>query len=164
LKMMWRAIPDIGALKIYKIELFNRTIYFVNLFAANDPTSTIKVYNSLKLRDMKDYKVVLICNSRADRLDRIEQYKEILGRELVADYYILTGAFTEHISDELVKKGVPEKNIFEIKGNDPKEVFDKVLELGFGILVAVGVGNIGGMGHRIVKYFSTRGEECLRLP
>lgn len=164
LKMMWKVIPDVGVLRIIRIDFADHKIYFVNLFAANDPTSTEKIYNMLKLNEKRDYPVIIVCNSRKDRLDRLEQYKETLGKRLKADYYILTGAYVQVIADELIKKGIETHRVIEAETDDPSWIFDKILELAKGVLVVVGVGNIGGMGHKLANYFAARGKECLQLP
>jgi len=164
LRSMWNAIPDLGALKIFHIYYQGHNIYFVNLFAANDPVSTIKIYRLLGLDKGKGYPVIIISNSRSDRLDRLAQYKELLGNDLKADYYILVGGFAELLGEYLSERAIPRESLFVMEGKEPSAIFEKVLELGGAMCAVLGVGNIGGVGHSIVQYFSVRGKECSRLP
>ena len=45
LRGMWKAPPDPGVMTISHIRFFGRYIYFVNVFAANDPESTERLWN-----------------------------------------------------------------------------------------------------------------------
>ncbi|MCZ7615778.1 MAG: poly-gamma-glutamate synthase PgsB [Ignavibacteriaceae bacterium] len=54
---MYKAIPDAGALKLSSVNAFNKKINFYNAFAANDPQSTLMIWEKLRaeneLRELK---------------------------------------------------------------------------------------------------------------
>ena len=59
LKGMLHTKPDPGVLEIIKMNISNKHIYFVNAFAANDPHSTLMVWNMIKERNDKTENVYI---------------------------------------------------------------------------------------------------------
>ncbi len=170
LESMWRVTPDAGALRLYCIREFDREVYLVNIFAANDPESTMLAVKRVGLQEKKEYPVVVIFNNRADRLDRTRQLIPVLAREISADSYIIIGDYTEMVKELLVKAGLSEKKVLVLSKGEPQAVYDLLLSFAHRItgvpspVVALGLGNIGGRGMEIARFFATRGEVCSGLP
>jgi poly-gamma-glutamate synthase PgsB/CapB len=158
LKGMYAAIPDAGALKVYKVDAFGKRLVFYNAFAANDPESTLLVWQ--KIRDeigFRGTRIVLL-NTRQDRLYRARQLAEMvasrIGKEM--DYLILIGQSTDVVESMAVGYGIPNHKIISIGWSSSEKVFEKVLSLTDRESLTVAIGNMGGMGADTVEYFENR--------
>ncbi len=157
LSKMIQTIPDPGVLRVYHIQFFNRNIQFVNAFAANDPDSTILIWNRLTEGLESDRKKIVLLNSRADRIQRSEQLGVLIAKNLPADAYLLVGDFTKAIEDEAVRLGLAEEKIENMGATSVSNIFEKVLEYTPERSMVFAIGNIGGMGQEIVDFFKHRG-------
>lgn len=158
LKGMYDAIPDAGALRRYKVEAFQKQLFFYNAFAANDPDSTVMVWQ--KIRDeigFEGNRIVLL-NTRQDRLDRARQLAEMAGKKLAGeiDYLILIGQSTEVVESMTVGYGLPQSKIINLGWTTPPKVFETVLSLTDKMSTTVAVGNMGGMGAETAEFFENR--------
>jgi poly-gamma-glutamate synthase PgsB/CapB len=155
---MYKAIPDEGALRAYRVEAFNKSITFYNAFAANDPDSTLMIWK--KIRDevgMEGAKVVLL-NTRQDRLDRARQLAEMCGKHLSgeADYLLLIGQSTEVVEQMSTGYGFPKMKIVNLGYTTPAKVFEKALSITNIQSTIIAIGNMGGMGAETAEYFENR--------
>lgn len=161
LQGMWKATPDPGVLRIFPVHADGKIIRFANAFAANDPDSTTAIWDMLMKRIDKDEIKIILSNSRADRIQRAQQLGELMGKQIVGDYYILVGAFLQAISSEMEKNGVREEQIIKIPDGNPEEVFNKVLSLTQERSFVLGIGNIGGAGHSIEHFFEAMSSKTI---
>lgn len=155
---MYDAIPDAGALRAYRIDAFNKRLVFYNAFAANDPDSTMMIWN--KIRDevgLSGIKIVLL-NTRQDRLDRAKQLAEMSAKHLKneADFLMLIGQSTEVVAHMAMGFGFPQKKIINLGYTTPVKVFEKVLSLTDKESTIIAIGNMGGMGAETAEYFENR--------
>jgi len=155
---MYDAIPDAGALRAYRIDAFHKRLVFYNAFAANDPDSTMMIWN--KIRDevgLDGVKIVLL-NTRQDRLDRAKQLAEMSAKHLKneADFLMLIGQSTEVVSHMAIGFGFPQKKIINLGYTTPVKVFEKVLSLTDKKSTIIAIGNMGGMGAETAEYFENR--------
>ncbi len=153
---MRTAQPDIGALTIQRVNVEGKSLEFVNAFAANDRESTAAVWNAVEPRSDAGRKVIGIVSMRADRPDRVFQFGEIVGKDLDADHFILTGGMTGTVKSTAMKLGVPASKLIDLGGRSATEVFNKALELTTDRSIVIGVGNIGGTGGQVVSLFRER--------
>jgi gamma-polyglutamate synthase len=158
LKGMYLAVPDAGALMAFRVEAFQKHLVFYNAFAANDPDSTLLVWQ--KIRDeigFEGLRIVLL-NTRQDRLYRADQLAEMTGRKLKdeADYLILIGQSTDVVENMAIGYGVPGKKIFNLGYTTPEKVFETVLSITEKTSTIVAIGNMGGMGADTAGYFEHR--------
>lgn len=158
LKGMYLAVPDAGALMAFRVEAFQKHLVFYNAFAANDPDSTLLVWQ--KIRDeigFEGLRIVLL-NTRQDRLYRADQLAEMTGRKLKdeADYLILIGQSTDVVANMAIGYGVPGKKIFNLGYTTPEKVFETVLSVTEKTSTIVAIGNMGGMGADTAGYFEHR--------
>lgn len=155
---MYRVTPDPGALKCYRIQSFGKQIIFFNAFAANDPQSTYMIWEKIRTEIGITGKMIVILNTRQDRLDRARQLAEMVGTRFAnrVDYLILIGQSTDVVEHLSVKNGFPEKKIINTGWTKPEAVFEEVLSLTGSQSTVLAIGNMGGMGAPVAEYFEHR--------
>ena len=155
---MYKAVPDAGALRRYKVEAFQKQLFFYNAFAANDPDSTYMVWQ--KIRDeigIEGIRIVLL-NTRQDRLDRARQLAEMAAKKLSdeIDYLILIGQSTDVVENMTVNYGLKQNKIINLGWTTPTKVFEKVLSKTEKMSTILAIGNMGGMGVETAEFFENR--------
>ena len=150
LRGMKKATPDAGALILYDLERKAKKLIFANAFAANDPVSTMMVWNILSKRLKKDQKFVII-NNRADRQTRSIQLADFVP-DLDADHYFVVGTSTDMLVSLMRKNGIDPKTISDLGGKNHLAIYDKIFEFITAEAFVVGIGNIGGIGHDLVEH------------
>lgn len=159
LKGMYAAIPDEGVLTKTIIRKENKEIIFYNAFAANDPESSLMIWNNIiRLASPSELKMVLL-NTREDRLDRARQLTEMVGKSICMDYIVLVGQRSEVVKDMALKNNISDEKIINIGWTSPENVFEKVITVIPGNATIVAIGNMGGMGADVVKYFEKMSQE-----
>ena len=155
---MYKAIPDAGSLKLSRVNVFQKKINFYNAFAANDPQSTLMIWEKIKLEiGLRGVKIILL-NTRQDRLDRAKQLTGLMGSELndEFDYLILIGQSAEVVEDLAVASGVKRNKIVNLGWTEPQAVFEAVLAYTMDESTVVAIGNMGGMGGMVADFFENR--------
>jgi len=158
LKGMYKAIPDAGALKLSRVGVFNKRINFLNAFAANDPQSTLMIWEKIKNEiGFSGVKIILL-NTRQDRLDRAKQLSSMIGSELYDqfDYLILIGQSLEVVEELAVSNGVKRNKILNLGWTEPEAVFEAILAYTLEQSTVVAIGNMGGMGGKVADFFENR--------
>jgi hypothetical protein len=92
-------------------------------------------------------------NTREDRLDRARQLVEMISKSISADYVIFIGQRSEVVEDLALKNNISKEKIVNIGWTTSKEVFGKVMTKIPESATIVAIGNMGGMGADVVKYF-----------
>ncbi len=158
LQGMYQAVPDAGVLRRYRVEAFQKQIFFYNAFAANDPDSTVMVWQ--KIRDEIGFEGtrLILLNTRQDRLDRARQLAEMTALKLAdeMDFLILIGQSTDVVENMTANYGLPRKKIINLGWTTPQKVFEKVLSVTDKMSTIVAVGNMGGMGAETAEFFEHR--------
>ncbi len=153
---MWKARPDPGALTTHHLDFFGRRLVFFNGFAANDPVSTGRLW-SLVLGRSRDYKTkIAIFNCRADRADRSAQLAEALASWETPDWVVLMGTGTQVFARFARRWGVDPSRVVFVEGLRVEEIFERLVELAGSSAVLMGMGNIGGQGLDLARYFKNR--------
>jgi hypothetical protein len=155
---MYKAIPDAGSLKLSRVNIFNKKINFFNAFAANDPQSTLMIWEKIKNEiGLSGVKIILL-NTRQDRLDRAKQLTSMIGTELCDefDYLILIGQSSEVVEELAVSSGVKRNKIVNLGWTEPEAVFEAILAYTGEQSTAVAIGNMGGMGGKVADFFENR--------
>jgi gamma-polyglutamate synthase len=154
---MHAATPDPGVLQRYHVVTGEKHVTFVNAFAANDPDSTLLIWQRLGLDRGEDgVRRIVLANCRDDRLQRSGQIADLLATRLQADHAVLTGLGTELVAFQAASKGFPRDQISDLGRLDAEQVYERVLDLVDGRGVVVGIGNIVGLGQEIVLHFKNR--------
>jgi gamma-polyglutamate synthase len=159
LRGMQQAIADPGVLRRYKIETQGKSIEFVNAFAANDPDSYKIIWEMLRIHREPDKKLIVLLNSRKDRIQRSEQMGEFIATELDADYFMISGEMTHAIVARAASCGLPHDKIENLGGKSLDTIFGRILNLTEKKALVFGIGNIVGFGEQIVNYFVDKGIE-----
>lgn len=151
-----KAKYDIGQPKIwtYKTEEINKTIYFVNGFAANDPDSTFQMISKIKplLPRIENQFVGLLC-LRTDRGDRTVQWIEALNNG-AANFF--EKVFVQGVHARIVKRKI--KWIDLLGSSSPPKMINTIVSQIEDQTVIFGFGNIGGIGKKMIEYWNKIGE------
>jgi poly-gamma-glutamate synthase PgsB/CapB len=91
LRGMWLAAPDPGVLSVARYEIEGRRIRLANVFAANDPSSTVMNVERLLAAGKIAPPIHALVNCRPDRVERNRQMGAIVPR-LAAAKAIVIGA------------------------------------------------------------------------
>ena len=149
LEGMSNCIPDPGALTIWNIR-FNKNMFkFINAFAANDPSSTLKTWDMInEYLDSSNFAIFL--NTRIDRQYRTIQLINLIFKELKPKALILRG---ENLPKELTNLRVENKNIkvYEFPYSINQEELIKFMDKKLNNFVILGIGNIVGWGEVLMK-------------
>src|SRR5262249_27404065 len=122
LEGMQNCNPDPGVLVAYHIAFQNKEILFFNAFAANDRDSTLLICDRLNLSDSRDNPLIIIINNRGDRLQRAEQFGQMMGGDLKARYFVLIGEFTRATQDIATRRGLAPDRILNMGNATPEKV------------------------------------------
>ncbi len=155
---MYKAVPDAGALKLSRVNVFNKKINFFNAFAANDPQSTLMIWQKIKTDIGFTGVRIILLNTRQDRLDRAKQLTAMISSDLndQFDYLILIGQSSEVVEDLAVSGGVKRNKIVNLGWTEPEAVFEAILAYTADKSTIVAIGNMGGMGGKVADFFENR--------
>ena len=145
LKGMLKTNPDPGALFIWNIKYKMNKCKFISAFAANDPSSTLMVWNLIKNRF--DNKSCIFLNTRDDRRYRTVQLIELVLNKINPDLFIIRASNINNILNNY-NLGENKLQVFDMS-TSPDEVVDKILSLNNYYIV--GIGNIVGWGESFIK-------------
>lgn len=154
---MYAINPDPGVLRKYGLMSNGHSIEFVNAFAANDPDSYKAIWEMLHLHKGNEKRLVVLVNSRRDRIQRAEQLGEFIARELEADFFVISGQATRPLVNKAISNGLPAEIIHDMGGQSAGEVFDYIVNSAEKDTLVVGIGNIVGLGEEIVRHFINKG-------
>ena len=92
LKGMHKVQPDVGALISWDLKTLDKKLRFVNGMAANDPVSTLQIWNFTTNRFVKNEETTCVFfNSRDDRPSRTAQMIELTFKTIKPDYFFIRG-------------------------------------------------------------------------
>ncbi len=159
LQAMYKVTPDVGALTRWRVTSAHAdhpgTMTFINGFAANDPESYLRVWRRLELAENSE-RVLILMNIRGDRQRRSKDLAPLMGKELKADGYILIGEETGLFRDMIRRSGVPSQAIHDWHGLSAENLWLRLCELGQGQAIVFGMGNIAGIGNRLLDHLRDR--------
>lgn len=157
LRGMWRSTPDPGVMTAHELHFFGRTIYFVNGFAANDPESTERIWNIACERFPHAQRRIAVFNCRADRPERSAQLGQACAHWRRADHYVLIGSGTFIFGKYAADEGLDMMKILFAENRRVDEIFELIIDLCGPSALVMGMGNIGGPGLDVIRYFRNRG-------
>jgi poly-gamma-glutamate synthase PgsB/CapB len=153
--------PDPGVVRRYHLVIHEKSIEFVNAFAANDPESLLKIWDLLKIHHEPGKTLIVLVNSRKDRIQRAEQLGEFIATEFDADYFVIAGEYTKPLVAKAIASGMPHNKIEDLGGRSQEVIFNTLVSLTQEKSLIFGIGNIVGFGEQIVNYFRDRGRELV---
>lgn len=140
---MLNAQPDPGAMRITRFGEKIEPSFFVNGFAANDASSTLRIWERVSSFKYSDKAPIIIMNCRADRVDRTEQFARDVLPYIEAEILLAKGETTAPIKD-FHEKGVIPANLFVVlEGWSTEEIMNAMRPYIRGRIV-YGIGNIHG--------------------
>ena len=151
LKGMKKMIPDEGVLVKNTVIINDKRIYFYNAFAANDPESSVMIWNSIS-STVKEAQLVFLLSIRHDRQSRAIQLIT-LASTLTCDLIVLIGETTDVIENKALSLGIPREKIVNKPWNTPEEIYNGLGEVVQENAVIVGIGNMGAMGAEVSQLF-----------
>ena len=152
LTAMKNTIPDEGVLQKFTIQKSVHLVHFYNALAANDPESSIMLWQMIKNKEGEEKQYMVLINARNDRKDRSEQLTDAASK-LVFDKLILTGENVELVKSMAMKYGINESKIIAIGQGIPENQLNKISPSINREAVIVAFGNMGAGGAELSKYF-----------
>lgn len=155
LRGMMKANPDPGALHIHPLSE-GRSGYFVNAFAANDPSSTLMIWNHIQSLNLSTKTPLVILNCRPDRVDRTIQFAEEVLPYIEMDALVVMGVNVRPVTEAWENGKIKANKYLNLEGYNTEELFNNIRPL-LNQRVIFGVGNIHGGGdellEKILKHF-----------
>ena len=150
-KGMLNAHPDPGAMRITRIGDENLNCTFVNGFAANDPQSTVNIWERVKELEYNTEDPIVIMNCREDIVDRTEIFVSDVFPKIQTHTLVAIGEVSEPITTAFNNGQFPNvKNYINLEYAEP----DKIMETLNPLLkdrMVFGVGNIHGQGEAFIE-------------
>ncbi len=146
---------DIGKFRVWTYRIGGKRVFLVNAFAANDPDSTMRIYE--KTRQTLAAAPALftgLLNLRYDRPDRTVQWIEALQENAPSHFkslYVVGG------HAHVVRRKVKTASVLPL--SSPDEITNVIAETMEEDGILFGFGNIGGLGRRLVEHWQRVGEE-----
>jgi gamma-polyglutamate synthase len=156
LRGMYAAAPDPGVLTVEEYRVGGRVLRFANIFAANDPRSTVMNFRQLLDQGRIRPPIVTLVNCRPDRIERNAQMGRIVP-ELHTDTLVLIGHPTKSARDSVPTHWTGRVVDLGGNGREPAEIWHRILS-GVGREASlVAVGNIHGQGERLLEHIAALG-------
>lgn len=149
LRGMLNANPDPGALMIHALDK-KRTTYFVNAFAANDPSSTRMIWEHITALGYPTKNPMVIMNCRPDRVDRTLQLAEEVLPNMDIGILVAMGQTVNPITEVVNSKKISPQKYINAGGLSPHEVY-KTIKDSFRNRVIFAIGNIHGGGEELAE-------------
>ncbi len=153
---MYEAAPDPGVLRVERYYLGDKTVRLANIFAANDPNSTVMNFQRLLNAAAIRPPIFTIINCRPDRVERNRQMGEIVPDLLTEKLFVIghptRSAITSVPSDwggQVIDLGGLDREAEEIFRSIMAEV-DEEASL-------VAIGNIHGQGEMLLEHMEKLG-------
>jgi len=154
--------PDFGSLRMWDFSRLNppRRWQLVSAFAANDPVSTEEVLERLLSGGQTSAGLPLVglLNLRVDRADRSLQWKKALEEGALSrlNRIYVTGVQAPALARSV--KAAAGRDLVPIKAKSAPAVCEKIFALEPEGAVVLGMGNMSGLGRKIVEFWSVEGE------
>ncbi|MEJ2089791.1 MAG: poly-gamma-glutamate synthase PgsB, partial [Gammaproteobacteria bacterium] len=148
--------PEVGNTQILEVAFYNRSLMFVNAFAANDPESTALIWERVVERHGAGRSKIALVNCRFDRPQRSEQLAEVAAEWSPADHYILMGSGTLIFARAATRAGLMPDKITIVEGMDNDEIFETILEHSAQNTLIVGMCNVKDGGIALSRFFANR--------
>jgi poly-gamma-glutamate synthase PgsB/CapB len=151
LQGMYDAPPDPGVLSVERYATPDgKRIRFANVFAANDPESTLMNVRQLEKLGAIRRPLNVVVNCRPDRVERNGQMGAIIP-ELAPDTVFLIGHPTRSARD-LIPSGFPGR-IVDLGGDrrDPVDLTEAIIEELAAEASLIAVGNVHGQGELFLE-------------
>ena len=156
LEGMWAAAPDPGGLTVESYHLEGKIVRLANIFAANDPNSTMMNFQRLLDAQAIRPPIFTLINCRPDRIERNRQMGEIVP-QLLTEKLFLIGHPTRSAIASL--PGGFEGEVVDLGGldRDGEEIFRGIMAKVDEEASLVAIGNIHGQGEMLLEHLEHLG-------
>ncbi len=151
---------DAGALRIMTLSAKGKQLRFVNAFAANDPESTMILYQRTVVDLGLPGPLLVLVNSRRDRPLRSRQLGRLLP-ELPASRYLLIGDDSELVLGEALRSGISADKIDKLEALEVDQIVAGLLAATIDSATVFAIGNTAGPGLALSDYFLQWGTQGL---
>ncbi|KZB80332.1 poly-gamma-glutamate synthase PgsB [Amycolatopsis regifaucium] len=148
LEGMWAAPPDPGVLQVHHYRAGRRKLRFANVFAANDPESTLMNIDQLRAQGAIADPLHVIINCRPDRVERNGQMGALIPR-IAPDRVVLIGDPTRSARNAIPSEW--QDRVLDLGGSRPPEELLRKIVGGIDRQASlVAIGNIHGQGELLI--------------
>ncbi|HEV7976352.1 poly-gamma-glutamate synthase PgsB [Amycolatopsis sp.] len=149
LEGMWAAPPDPGVLRVHHYRAGRRQLRFANVFAANDPESTLMNIEQLLNQGAIADPLHVIINCRPDRVERNAQMGALIGK-IQPDKVVLIGEPTRSARSAIPAEW--QDSVLDLGGSRPGgEMLRKIVAGVSREASLVAIGNIHGQGEVLIE-------------
>jgi gamma-polyglutamate synthase len=146
---------DIGRLRIWKYKVAEKSVFLVNAFAANDPDSTMMIYDSVaQALSAAPSSISGLLNLRLDRPDRTIQWIETLRGGATGRFRKI---FAVDGHSHVLRRKIP--TVIPLSETDAGKLTEFAIDQMEDGGILFGFGNIGGMGRQLIEHWQQAGEE-----
>lgn len=149
-KGMLKATPDPGAMRIHSLKSKYGKGSFINAFAANDPSSTLNIWNRILKQGYSSKNSVIIMNCRNDRVDRTIQFVEDVLPHIDISTLILIGTTVGPVLNAVNNQLIKVDELLNLEHQTTTEIFH-VLEKKLNNNIVFGLGNIHGAAEPLIE-------------
>jgi gamma-polyglutamate synthase len=155
---MWDCHPDAGALRVYEVEENGKVVQFVHALAANDPQSTLAIWQKMKTLTTELGTVFVLLNTRADRYDRTLQLLEMIQEGMLHDftYLFLMGECVERVFGTLPRYGIAQSKAVRMGIVAPEHAYQEIFNRVDAVGTVFAIGNVGKGGLNIAQHFQSK--------
>ena len=150
IKGMYKVQPDVGALISWDLSINKKKSKFINGMAANDPVSTLQIWEFISDRYLQNKDSCIFFNSREDRPSRTHQMIQLTLEKIKPSYFFIRGDKIKSIVDKYYQMS-PKTNIEIISlSKSPDDVICLFETLPVETLIYA-IGNQVGAGQKILE-------------
>lgn len=149
---MKRSIPDEGVLRRFTVNKNGKRIHFYNALAANDPESTIMIWDAIRNQSEENEHFMFLLNTRQDRQDRAIRLVDMMSQ---LDYGSigLVGESLDMVVTMCEKQGVIKEKIHAIGAKPTEEQYYDLCEASLPNTTIIAIGNMGAGGAELSEHF-----------
>lgn len=153
---MKTTIPDEGVLTKSVVNDLEKTVNFYNGFAANDPESTLMIWNTIEEGMKGNEEKIILLNTRKDRQDRARQLIEAIASNMDFHKVALIGESCDLVEEMALKSGIALNKIINIGLVSSEDQFNQLIASTDQESIVLGIGNMGVGGADLAKYFENK--------
>ena len=156
LEGMWAAAPDPGVLTVETYHLKGKTLRMANIFAANDPNSTVMNFQRLLDAEAIRPPIFTLINCRPDRVERNRQMGEIVPNLLTEKLFVIGHPSRSAIVS--LPKGF-DCEVIDLGGldRDGEDIFRSIIAEVDEEASLVAIGSIHGQGEMLLEHMEHLG-------
>jgi poly-gamma-glutamate synthase PgsB/CapB len=150
---MWAAPPDPGVLTVEEYHVAGKQLRFANIFAANDPESTLMNIRQLEAQGAIRRPLHVVINCRPDRIERNGQMGALVA-SIRPDAVILIGEPTRSARSAI--PGNWHHRVMDLGGRRTgREILARIVDQVHRGASLLAIGNIHGQGELLIEELSS---------